>query len=527
MTEQADASEAPAAVINTWLAPTGPADETPTVEQITHCLTPFDGGGVGEDPRHGDRFAVVQEEVNRLAGADFATVRDEGVRLLAEEAKDLRIAGFVGLGLVARDGVAGLALGLELMTSLVEAFGESLHPQRNNARQAALSYLVSDRVRGLIEQAPDASDGATRERLDQALRAFDDVARRALGLTEVNLRTLTEWLATTQHQAELQQTSAPNPSASDSDETPSDAHTNNAATVAPATTKPEGERDLETTMRRLLAYLRDNGRWSEHIAMARSWRWAGLALPAAERRRTQVEPPRQPALAPIESAVSKGQWIDGLAAAERAFLEAGGQFLLRIQRLAAQCARQAGYPAAADRIDAEVGLLRARLPELEHLNFIDGTPFASAEDQAWLERLDGGQSSATTAPATADVVDDGMDEARQRLGTDGLRVALNKLKPDAYPGDDRGRIRFRLQQARLCLDADQAGSARAMLEGVWDGFHRGGHDRWDSALACDVLRVLVRATEQDAALQGDERLRRSRQLRDQLAAWDVTVALAT
>lgn len=501
------------------LTPTGAEDWSPTAAQIEACLAWIDGGVGAEDPRYGERFARIQEEVNQLSGTDFDAIIDESLALLGEEAKDLRVAGFLCLALVARDGVAGLALGFELMDALINTFGSRLYPQRANARDAALRFPLSERVQKLLERASDAGDETARSRLGNAMDSLHQTAVNELSISDLGFRPIRRWLDQQQTRATPD---ARSPQQTDSQQP---AKPSSTPSAAPAQAQPPSDdREHQNAARQLLNYLREQGRWPEHVALARAFRWATLQSPPSEDGRTRIEAPRATAIAAIERACAGERWLEGLEAAEKAFMESGGQFAFSIQRLAAECARGSGYSDIAERIESETRLLRQRLPQLETLAFNDGEPFATEADRDWLERLDNASpSAAATEPETDG--GDRLEQARQTLVEDGLHAAVTALDQDAPRAFCRTQALVRLRQARLCLEAERPDTARLLLEGVQEELARAGHDQWDNDLTASVLRVLVRATESDSSQSRNERGHRLRELQRQLAYLDVTTAL--
>ncbi len=483
-------------------------------DELLACLVRLDGQPSGEDPRHGDRFAQVQAEVSRLSGTDFEVIAEGSRTILGREAKDLRVAGYLCLA-AAREGVRGLAAALDLVAALVERFGDDLHPRRPAARDAALRFLAADRIAALVAGGADAGDHEARNELSEAIERLRGIVPATLGI-DVSLPGVSEWLRRRAPKPlPVSPEAAPAPRAG----TPMPA----SPTLSLHAGTPADDAELHAATRRLLAYLRESGRWAEHVALSRAYRWAALAAPPAEGGITRVSPPRAAALAAADAACAERRWDDGLAAAERAFLEPGGQFSFRIQRLAAHCAREAGRAALAARIESEVRLVCRALPGLDALRYSDGTAFAEGTDRAWLDRL-----MATPAVAESGVVPDEEDqlaEARHLLADSGLAPALKALEAKAQAGG-RESIRVRLSQARLCLEAERADAARPVLEGILEELRRGGHDLWDRQLTVQALRLLPQATGRDTTQSRADRDRRQAHCRERLAQLDISAALA-
>ncbi len=482
-------------------------------DELLACLVPLAEGPAGEDPRHGDRFVQVQAEVSRLAGTDFEIMAEGCRAILREEAKDLRIAGYLALAATAREGIRGLAATLELSAALIERFGSDLHPRRPAARKSALLFLASDRITALIARAPDAGDSSAREELAAAIEVLRERVTETLGIGDFRLSDLSAWLR--RHIAE-----APSQSPI---KRPDNAAIASPAAASLALEKPADDSELHAGTRRLLAYLRENERWAEHVALSRAYRWAALAAPPAQGGTTRVTPPRSAGLAALDAACAEQRWDDGLAGAERAFLESGGQFSFRIQRLGAHCARQGEHAALAERIESEVLLLCRRLPALDTLCYSDDTPFAEEVDRSWLDRLAATRDDSRSE--TAQSAEDQLAKAREALTDDGLATALRELEAKAADGG-RDFAHARVLQARLCLEAERADIARPVLEGVLERLRREGHDLWDRKLTIQALQLLLQATNRDTGQSRNDRNRRQAQVREQLARLDISAALA-
>jgi len=512
--EQVEHAEAP-------LAHEGVAEERLDAADLA-CLEAFADGGVGDDPRYSDAFERVHNEINRLSGADFDAVVETSRAILQTEAKDLRVVGYLALAQVACSGVTAFARTVELMARLIERFGEQVHPRRSKARYGALQFIGQERMAGLIDKAQDSGQAEAREALQGALARLESAVRGKLGLDDPGFGAVSDWIR--EHPPEAVRRGGTTAKEGDGEQdSGGDASKATSTSTGLNVAKPADEKELGSALRRVLSFLREAERWSEHVALARAYRWSALTEPPADGSTTRLPAPRQTATAPIEAAYNDGRWSEGLAAAERAFLEPGGQFLFRIQRLGAHCARQAEALAMAERIETETALLMRRMPGLKALQFNDGTPFADEADRDWLDTLSAGGDQANAVQSAS--LDEQIEQAREVLATDGLGAAVHTLAP--HPGaGGRELAQARLRQGSLCLEAERPEAARPLLEGVLDELESGGHAGWDRALTSQVLRLLLRATDSDASQTREERVERQARLRERLARLDLSSALA-
>ena len=87
-----------------------------------------DDAPVGTDPIYDDDFLAVKDEVAKLSDIDDDLIVSTTERLLKNSAKDARIATYYVYGRMRRDGAEGVADGMELLSALVDRFGETLLP---------------------------------------------------------------------------------------------------------------------------------------------------------------------------------------------------------------------------------------------------------------------------------------------------------------------------------------------------------------------------------------------------------------
>jgi type VI secretion system protein VasJ len=115
-----------------------------------------DDAPIGSDPGYDDDFLAIKDEVARLSNIDDTLIVDTAERLLKQSAKDVRLAVYYVYGRMRRDGAEGVASGFELLSALIDRFGDALLPARAETRKAALEWLAGstfadrlDRVQGL------------------------------------------------------------------------------------------------------------------------------------------------------------------------------------------------------------------------------------------------------------------------------------------------------------------------------------------------------------------------------------------
>src|SRR5690606_4879829 len=92
----------------------------------------------GSDPRSHPSYQLVREEIAKLESpasgpCRWAIVEKEATTVLAQVAKDLTAASYLGGAFLQNDGLRGVVLGSQLLIELLTRF-EAPHPRRTRAQ---------------------------------------------------------------------------------------------------------------------------------------------------------------------------------------------------------------------------------------------------------------------------------------------------------------------------------------------------------------------------------------------------------
>lgn len=466
---------------------------------LAAALAPLDGDGAGEDPRHGERFFMLRQEVEKRAEVRMDEVRRLALEILAQEGKDLRAACYLLWPLALGEGAAGLGNALVLLQALIEQYGDGLHPSKPGLRAAALRWLQGNRPRHAIEQAfaDKAMDAALLARIRAAVEGIRTAAIE--GIAEE-----LDWLLKPLEAAEARCAPAEEPSGSPA------AEEENAGESVPKEARPSGpapatapagiesETDFMRQARAMLAWLEEQGEAARALGLRRSLRWSGLTEPPAEQGRTRLPAPRAEARRGLEAAAQQGQHEEVLRLGEGLFMDQGGHLWLELQWLEYEAARALGRQPVAALIAAETAALLQRLPGLAALSFEDGTPFAGPRMQAWLEELQPTSEAASGAGQgqPSEALAALRDEARQKAAEAGLPAALELLQ-QAPARDAAERLQLRLWMAALCLQQNRADLAAPLLEEP--GVEPAELGAWQPGLGFELARLRRQVAQAQAA----------------------------
>jgi type VI secretion system protein VasJ len=507
------------------------------------------GGPARDEPE----FEVLQLEIRKLElpdgqQPDWSVVRENASAILGRKSKDLLVAAYLGLGLLQREGYAGLAAGFTILRDMVDAFWESLYPEasRMRGRAAAFDWLAERAGRAIETRPSDYGTaealGSCRERLGELIEKLESRVPGGFDGVAMLRRTLDE--------AESRM-AAPAPSR------PAAAAA--ATIVAPsALATPE---DLARAMqefrdlgRRIGEYLRSSDPANPlgyRLPRMVSWRHLKEA-PASTDGKTQIPAPQPPDLpAKIQEMVAAGQWAGVLEQTESRFATA--VLWLDLQRFAATALEGLGHATAAQGVIEETAAFLRRVPGVESLRFAGDQPLADEATRAWLrartrppadESSAGGGPDASrptgplaaagafSAAESADLEDfakvraQAQELARQKR----LPQALALLEARARGAATlRGRAPWQLETARLCLQAGRPETAYAQLQILDETLGSSRAEDWAPDLCVEVLKNLFlahRDTVSSVHPRPAEEVERARELRRRLSRLDAAAALS-
>ncbi|MEJ0003721.1 MAG: type VI secretion system protein TssA [Pararobbsia sp.] len=463
-----------------------------------------DAAPAGTDPGYDDDFLAIKEEVAKLSDIDDALIIETAERLLKHAAKDVRVAAFYVYGRMRRDGAEGVASGFELLSALIDRFGDTLLPIRAEARRAALEWLAGSTFAGRLDRVSGIS-GPLLERTLSALAlltertaSWPDAARPELDALFRRFEGRMETLA---------------PSDSERHDSPS--RTVPLAAVLPIGSDVSSTRELLDRARQMAQFLREQPQgYLAAYRLMRCVRWDTLTeVPPHEvSGKTRLAAPRAEQRAHLKRLMLQKQWPALLDRVEAAFAEGANHFWLDLQYYAFTAQEQAGgeYARVRDLVATDCALMLERLPGLDHLAFSDGSPFADDTTLDWIARyatvrdVERGEAVAPVSVESAntdwtETEAQAADMAAQQ-GLDGAFAWLQQL-----PAQDGERDRFvrQLVMARVAERTDRLDTALHLLSTLDATARRFQLAVWEPSLAFEMkqhlLRLLkIRMTRKDA-----------------------------
>ena len=499
-------------------------------DDLARCRDRFPSGPpLGEDAREDSVYLALRAEIEKLTALsstdgeiDWKGIKTSSVAVLAGKSKDLSVAGYLTVALFQLHGFGGLADGIEILHKYLTEDWDGIFPQRERARTSAIEWLFN-RLPPYVESRPlDPADLPLLPALQEQLKAFQRIVYERMP-DKISFQELNEALTAHADTAPPQQ--APPPVTRERDAEPAPVQAPPPAESA----APAGTDEIMDRIRALIPPLRQADAFSPvPYRLLRALKWDPVTAPpavdpnAANPGTTRIQPPRTQQQSALDGLFAAASWVDLLRASEAAFQEPGGTFWLDLQRYTAAALEGLDPKAgarAAEVIKEDLARLLKRLPTLPSLFFAERTrqdakgntekertPFASDAARQWLEtlapelpasasaaplvlpppvRAGDGAAEPSLSPSDAKSVQDLLARQQFAPAFDLLQSAVEKA------GTQRARFRLRLAAARICLQANQAGWARSLLEELLhesDAFH---FEDWEPETAADLYQLLA------------------------------------
>ena len=503
-----------------------------------------DGAPTGDPIRDTPEYEALQLEIRKLElpdrpTPDWAMVIRSSRALLAERSKDLQVACWLAAALLEQDGLSGFTAGLTVLRDLVTGFWDALYPEaaRMRRRTAALEWLAERAAARLA-----LASGVSREAVALALERVEQLGVQLGPRIERGDALLGE----VRRALNDLSTGPAEPAA------PAAAAASSAAVAVSAPSEVTNDAELEQSLAAAKPLLRAAGEYLRRAQpgnplgyrLPRLAAWMGVKqLPPNSAGKTSI-PPYQPADlgARFDQMLAGGNYAALLDETEGRI--AGSVLWLDPHRYSCEALERMGpdYAHAAEAIAQEVGALLKRVPGLVELKFANDAPLASGETRAWIERrvLAAAQAAAPAgAPATAvagtagPLGGEAFEETRQKAWQMARQKQLSQAAAlleggAASAGSLRDRATWKLEIARMCMEAGHHETALAQLETLDEELARSSLEDWEPGLCVEVIKGLLQSRQKVISSRGTplpEDSLKTRELVRRLCRIDVVAAL--
>jgi type VI secretion system protein VasJ len=483
----------------------------------------------GTDVRYEPEFETLQAEIDKLSspsasgGIDWDKVNTLSSEILSSKAKDLLVASYLAVAQLHTRQIEGFSVGLRVYIDLLELYWDGLFPakKRMRGRVAAIEWWLEKSEAALQLFDVDPLPAEKIEGYRQDIQHIDKLFSEYLEDAPL-LRPLERFVDNIPVAAEKKPEPEAPPPAEGAPET--GAEPKPEVRPEPGTeVRPEpkpmpapppvagdvaSSSDAEKVLRDSLQAIRGVAEFfhNQDLSDARAYRWRRIAgwamiqsLPPATDGRTQIPPPLQ--YETVQSALKglkdKGNWEALLRAAEERFQ--GALLWLDLNRFSAEALTGLGdsYQDAHDAICRETAYLVHRIPGVESLSFLDGTPFCDVETQQWLKGIRLGTGAGMVEPVVGEGAGEGDHMAETILKAQALAKnkevgkavsILQKELRNSY--SKREQLLWRLGLSQILLSAKKPQLALPQLESVLHDIDDYRLEEWEPNLALKGLKVV-------------------------------------
>ena len=350
------------------------------IEWLKPCFAPLIPHDVGVDSTYDIAFERIKQEIEKLSGCDYGVIIDNSHALLSTTTKDLRVAGYLCLGLTYTHKTAGLVAGLSLYSHLLQQFGEQLYPKSANGKATTIAWLNNPKLTAFLNDA--TMDHAIHSEISITINTLNSAIKH-LSESYQTFNILNQWLLTK----------------------PKTLPSQNKAKQEKQATETESiiqtPKDASQLQEQLILFWQKENHWPLACELARTHRWSVLSIPPHKKGKTNIPPPRKEARIQLEKSASHETPEKCLALCESLFMGPSGAFYLDLQYHAHQAAINLPNESLASDLQQRTFLLCQKHPQLLTLRFTDNTPFASTKVKDWLHQDNASQTAPKKTSASA------------------------------------------------------------------------------------------------------------------------------
>ncbi len=491
---------------------------TDLVKQISESISADNPAGnqLEDDPDY-DKINTEIQKVGSLHGevVDWSEVVRAGTTILTQKSKDISVAIWLCMGLYQTQGYKGLSIGLEICNNIIDKFWEVLYPplKRIRGRAAPVIWLAGRLTPLVTEKAPNDNDAeaimSCATNLDKLVELLDakfgdNSPTKSETPNILDLRKIIQSYAV-KFKAEEK------PVQVETAEKPVEQKfTTHTTTAVPSQTagQPVEFTSVDNAYQwimRAANFLRESKPDNPiPYKLSRVIKWYPIVkLPPATDGKTQIPGILPQLVQAFQNLLNGAEWDTLLKQSETNFPNAPLWFDL--QRFIDRAMMELGpsYEFARQVVREEIAILVRRLPGILDLQFKNGIPFADGQTKMWIEAeilqsLDTtslGSKEAKVLEESAskkDSIAEIVTEARKIVASGKLEDALSLLNSHLSNASlRREQFLWRLNLAKLCLDAGNARLALPQLESLDEEVKQFSLEQWEPELAVEVLKSLL------------------------------------
>jgi type VI secretion system protein VasJ len=361
---------------------------------------------VGEDPKYSTEFEFVKSEIAKMSERDWEQIAAASRKVLLSQAKDITLFCYHMLaGTMSRGWGEGAAAAQALSVLMAEHW-DTIHPQRDRARQNAFKWLVEERTTGTFAQvAHTMEDHESLAAFALALGRIRDLIEQKFPENPPSLKPLQQMVE--EKAKATRPVFAPAAAPANPGSNPSSGSGSHAASSGPAPTVADGasKGDLMMALQKIALQMSASDPASPvGWKLLRTCRWQELtALPKNEGGKTAFAAPNPARVSFLEGQFAQKSWGTILEKSETIFTEPGLHLWFDLQHWVVEALAGRGQEPCAQAVREELRGLLKRVPGLPDLKFADGSPVASVQTRDWLDQIarEGGPGDPPVPPPPA------------------------------------------------------------------------------------------------------------------------------
>jgi type VI secretion system protein VasJ len=517
----------------------------PNPEIVNLGTDPISGASpAGTDVRYDSEFEQLAAEIAKMesitaAVIDWDLASQLSISILKDKSKDYRVAGYLVLALYQTEKFPGLLNGLSLYEALIKNFWETGFPakSRMRGRNGALEWLSDRLAKALARDAKASAPDEQILELEKLTKSFLATVKEFYGDEAPTFTEFRQAVDARVHDVRARIAAAERAKEEKARRAEAVA-TGDVTEVADAEKVIEDCRDKLVRVAQFLYKSDPAGSLAYRISRSITWGWL-VSLPLNENGVTHIPPAPAGAVQKCAALAEGGDWRGIVDESESDFFNR--VFAFDLQRWCVRALSELGeeYEGPRQAILAGLAGLLRRLPGIIELKFNDGNPFADSQTKSWLKSEvqpaasssgKGEQDMQAAEGQESSEMTEAAAEARRLMAAGRLQDAIGVFKEGISKSPLR-RLRFlwRLQLAKLCMEAGKLQLALPQLTSLDEDVGRFSLEEWEPGLSLEVVRQLYVCRQRLAAASQErppDLEQELAQLYQRLCKLDVNAALA-
>ncbi len=481
----------------------------------------------GRDIRSDSLFEQITGEIDKrttlsASGAiDWQKVITLSEDILQNHSKDILVCSYLSIGLLNTAGLKGLAIGVQIIHDIVINFWKNgLFPPRINGRLNALGWWADNVSEQLHKLSAESWLIEEKSRLEQnytelmdflSENGIEDIDQIFM-LRHANLALIKESSSEVESATNLD-TVASN-QASDNVSTTGGTHMQTTAISKPATGSPDLAINVdEDWIKSLDSVLIALSKVSSMIATEQqlsyklykinrfvAWLDIDVIPPYDTENKTMLAPPDEYFQQLLRGYYQEQNWLELLKVAESRVVDF--RFWLDLSYYAYRSLIGINQQNAANEVMYAVLLLVKRLKGIEKLLFSDGTPFAGAETQEWINSIasdtaENGNSSYSVASQSSEELLLELNEAKELAKNGKELVAIGFLHQKIITSSSI-QMRFQriLQFCHYSLAVGHGQLASGYVNEMLSVIDTHQLESWDPFMAANAYKLILNMSKQ-------------------------------